>query len=467
MPNVLDADGLEIKTRDEIVQELSDAYRLIYGNDINLDQDTPDGQTVNIFAQSVVDTLELIQSVYTSFDPDEAVGRSLDSRVAINGIQRIGATFSRTNVTVVTSRALNLKGLDEDVEQVFTISDSEGNEAVLEESVSLPSAGTYVLSFRALNAGQVLFLPNTLTIPSTIVLGVTSVNNPTAQLLVGVDEETDAALKLRRALSIAINAVGYRESLIAALRNIPGISEAIVYENVTGVTDADGIPSHSIWVIVEGSYANVDVATAIYQQRNAGAGMRGDIVFEITQPDGTPFLIQWDNVVLYEPFIKFDATSINGIQPPDYSLIRTNLPLLYTPEIFETLNTSKLASIVNQIDPNTLVSNDGFSRTLSGTYTDLLAANVRNEKYFITSENVIIYPILVLPSVKIVDQNGTLQLSALGGFGDYAWTIQGPDLGCTIDSFTGLFSASNTSGTVTVRVTDDDAVFTEVTVEVQ
>ena len=46
MPDLIDASGLTLKTRTEIVNELKDSLRGIYGNDINLDQNSPDGQLV-------------------------------------------------------------------------------------------------------------------------------------------------------------------------------------------------------------------------------------------------------------------------------------------------------------------------------------------------------------------------------------------------------------------------------------
>ena len=69
MPNILDVNGLQIKTFNEIKEELITSLRGIYGNDINVDSNSPDGQLVNILAQAIIDQLELIQQAYNSFDP--------------------------------------------------------------------------------------------------------------------------------------------------------------------------------------------------------------------------------------------------------------------------------------------------------------------------------------------------------------------------------------------------------------
>ena len=90
---------------------------------------------------------------------------------------------------------------------------------------------------------------------STIVLGVTSVNNPTTYTTLGTNQESDSALKLRRQISVSIGSQGYLQGLLGALESINGVSSAFVYENNTGITNADGVPGHSIWVIVAGSDA--------------------------------------------------------------------------------------------------------------------------------------------------------------------------------------------------------------------
>jgi hypothetical protein len=43
-------DGISVQTYQEIYDELAASYRLIYGDDINLDADSPDGQRVAIEA---------------------------------------------------------------------------------------------------------------------------------------------------------------------------------------------------------------------------------------------------------------------------------------------------------------------------------------------------------------------------------------------------------------------------------
>lgn len=466
MPNIINANGLTTYTRDELFTIFETELKSIYGSDINLEQDSPDAQMVNIFIQVVLDNLELIRQVYTSFDPDQALGVVLDQRVAINGIQRQGGTFSQTNITIVTSQPVTLYGQNQTLEPIYTVEDDEGNQFQLLETQVITTAGTHVFLFQAVEPGQVLTTPDTITNPVTIVLGVTSVNNPDVQTLIGLDEESDARLKIRRQQSVSLASEGFRESLIAALRNITGITSAFVYENNSPASDSDGVPAHSIWVIVAGIYDNADVANAIYQKRNAGAGMFGAVEFVITREDGTPFLIKWDNVETVDVFIKFDVESIDGVSLVDYASIRNDLPGLLIPGVFESVNINELSTLVQSIDSNALVTNSGFSLTVDGVYSEILNPASKKNQFIVSSPNIIILPILVTPLAPTVDTETQIQFQALGGFGDYAWTLETDGSGATINPTTGLYESGASTGTDVIRATDDEGNFTDVTITV-
>lgn len=361
MPNSIGPTGLEVKTRAELIAEMTTAFEGIYGTDINLDSDSPDGQMMGIFVQSVLDLEDLLVQIYNMFDPDNAIGVVLDQRVAINGIQRQAGTYTVTNITIVTSQACNLYGLDQSVQPVYTVQDNAGNKWLLETTQLIGGAGTQVASFRAELPGANLTIPNTITIAVTIVLGVVSVNNPTLYTTLGLNEESDAALKVRRQKSVSLASQGYLAGLLAALENINGVASAFVYENVTDSVDSDGVPGHSIWVIVSGTATDAEIANAIYTKRNAGCGMKGSTTYTITQVDGSPFIVQWDVVLTENLFIVFTATSIDGVDVPDIAAIRAGLPISFVPGVNQEVNINALATQVQILDSNTLVTNAGFS----------------------------------------------------------------------------------------------------------
>lgn len=490
MPNSLNAQGLTTATQAELLAQLTAAYQLIYGSDINLESDSPDGQMMNIFIQASLDILDLVVQVYNTFDPDNAIGVVLDQRCAINNIQRQGGTFTTTNITIVTSTSVNLPGLDQSALPVYTVSDGTGNQWQLITSQAGVGPGTSVFLFQSATSGANTTMPNTITIPVTIVLGVTSVNNPTTYVNLGITAETDAVLKVRRQRSTSLPSQGYASSLQAALENINGITSAYVNENTSAVTDANGIPGHSIWVVVSGtatvalalaynslttykygdiassggvnyfSVANSNtgnlvtdidfwqvynpIAEAIYDYRNAGAGMKGSVSYTITQVDGTLFTVYWDIVVQTNPFIKMSTGSLNGVNPPNVQGIIDELVANYMPAVNAEVNINQVTTIANEADSNTLVTfpaTYGFSTSAGGTYTYTLTPSALNNQFAIIAGNIIVLPIVVSctgasytfgtngvltgVAVSIAHGGSSLLFTAIGGYPTYTWSVSG------------------------------------------
>lgn len=455
MPNLIDANGLQTATHDELDTTLTTALEKIYGSDINLDSDTPDGQMKGIYIQGSLDEEDLLTQIYNMFDPDNAIGVILDQRVAINGIQRQAGTYTVTNVTLTVTRALNLYGLDQSTQPVYTVADNAGNQWQLQTTQLGVVSGTHVYSFQAAQIGAVLSVPNTIVIPVTIVLGVSAINNPTSYTSLGLAEESDAALKIRRQKSVSLASQGYLAGLYAALNNINGITSVNVYENNTDTTDGDGVPSHSIWVVVAGTASSAEIANAIYRKRNAGCGMFGAETYVVTQIDGTLFTVRWDTVSLVPLFIKFTATSLDGINPPNIAAILENLPLLYVPGVAEQVNITQLGTYVQDIDPNTLVTLAGFSTAIGGSYTNTLTPSSKAEQFVITPENIVIIPMVLLPATATVISGEDQQFTGYGGYGAYTYSIFVNNSGGTIDSVTGLYTAGvTTSVNDTIKVVD-------------
>lgn len=372
------ADGIEIPTYDQLLAYYQAVFLQVYGVDLTLQSSSsPDNQFISLVIQPALDASDLQVQGFNGFNPDEAFGNVLDMRCAINGIQRQAATYSVVNVQITITGSVPLYGLDQVAQSVYTIADSAGNQWQLVNTNLVATTNTYV--FQAAIPGAVLAIPDSITIPVTIVLGVTDINNSTGQSTLGINEESDSALKIRRQMSVALPSQGYLSGLEAALLNVSGVNYARVYENNTGTSSTGtvppgvpaGIPGHSIWVIVSGGAAS-GVANAIYTKRNAGCGMKGDQTFNVVQVDGSTFIVRWDNVVEQLLFIVFNASSLNGLTPPNIAAINsatTGLQAIYLPGVNAEVNINQLATLVQTLDPNVLVTSPGFSSGLVQTIT--------------------------------------------------------------------------------------------------
>ena len=324
MTDSLDSNGLQVSTVTELTDGLVSDFQAIYGTDVNLDQSSPDGQLLNIFAQAGVDIRELLTQIYNSFDPDNCSGRILDARCAINNVFRKGATWTEVPIDITVDRTVTLQGLDENFNDpnatAYTIQDNVGNQFLLVSTQQLTSGTTRVL-FRAKEIGRVETSINTITIPVTVVLGVVSVNNPVVPTNIGENEESDYDLKIRRRQSVSIGSSGYLNGLLATVLQLDGVTDAALYENYTGSTDANGTPAHCMWLIVEGGSAS-DIAEAIYRKKSYGCNMRGSKTYTIITISNQEFIAKWDEPTVIPLYIKFTIQPISPTVQFDVDAIK-------------------------------------------------------------------------------------------------------------------------------------------------
>lgn len=388
MPNTLDADGLTVNSTLELVANLTAAFKDIYGSDVNVDANSPDGQLINILAQSIEDNLQLLVQVYNSFFIDSAFGVILDQRVAMSGITRKSGTYTLAYVDVTASTALTLPGQDVLVATpgatVFTGADTAGNPFQLQTSFVFSGAGTQTLLFVSTTLGQLQTTPNTIQTITTPTPGISGINNPsTANDVEGLPEETDPQLKIRRAESFYLQAVSPTDAIRAALLEIADISDAYVVENTTGGT-VNGVLAHSIWVIVTGG-TPAEIAQVIYAKKAPGCGMTGVQTYIVVRPQGNSFTAQWDTSSTQALSVR--ATLVPRIPGQTFDLVKDagELADALIYKLGQSPNIGDVVLAMQVIEPNAVLTTVNVSKDGGATWEDIVSPNT-SDKYFTVIE---------------------------------------------------------------------------------
>ncbi|CCD30220.1 putative bacteriophage protein (fragment) [Candidatus Glomeribacter gigasporarum BEG34] len=81
-------------------------------------------------------------------------------------------------------------------------------------------------------------------------------------------------LRRRQAASVALPSRTVLEGIVGAVAAVKGVRRYSAYENDTDTTDGNGLPSHSIALVVEGGDAE-RIAQAIAAKKTPGAGTYG------------------------------------------------------------------------------------------------------------------------------------------------------------------------------------------------
>jgi len=389
MPNEITVNGIQIESLDEIIARLKEGFYKIYGDGVTFESDSPDGQLINIFAQEKRDILEAAVNIYNSFDPDQAIGNTLNERCALNGVIRKSASYTIIPIviTVKPNIVANLVGLDnaEQESKAFTVSDTIGNAFYLIESQVLTTSAvekSWTLSFRAQKLGQVDVAINTVKNINSPVVGVKSVNNPYTEIIIGENEESDEELRTRRAKAVGYTIAGAREVMQASLRDLVDVREVQIFPNISNTTDADGIPGHSIWVVIDGG-DDEKIAACIFLRLNEGCGMKGSEVVEVETIYGNKQEIRFDRPIDEDLYIRFEVERENTSYSYDPDKLISDFVEKYKLGINEIATVTDVNYYLKESDSNLIFYNIQLSKDGENWSDSYQATSTKQERFVI------------------------------------------------------------------------------------
>lgn len=350
--NYIGINGLVTQSLEEIRQDLITKFQGIYGNDINLEQNSPDGQWINILAQEKKDILDLFTQFYNNLDPDTVIGLPQQVLYKLNGltIKAFGYSYCYVNVNITSS--VTLQGLDDNIDNAdgtgYTVRDTNGNRWILATTQNL-TEGVHLLNFRAADLGSITALANTINVMETIIGGVSSVNNPANNYITGNTGESAAEFRQRRSRSMAVPSQGFDESTESQLLSLDNVTQAKVYDNRTSET-VNGIPPHTIWVIVEGG-APEDIGRVIYNNLPPGIPSKGEQIVPITKVNGSIVNVFYDLPKPVSLYVRATIMQLTSLAV-DLDYVKTQLAQT-TFEIRETVETADITTELKDILGNT------------------------------------------------------------------------------------------------------------------
>lgn len=264
----INENGLLIDEFSTIYNRLADKFKLIYGQDINLEQNSPDGQLLGIITNEIYDLQTLILHIYNSFDPDLAQGVELNKLLKLIAQTRRASTKSIVDITIVANANVTLPA-------DYTIIDENKNEWVINAETTL-IAGTNIVSFNAVNFGAIEASANTINDVVTVFPEITSVNNA-LPAEVGRDEESDVLLRKRRNNLLSVNSNSTIAGIYSKLFLLDTVTDAVIYENATDTYDAlKDLNAHTLWCIIDGGSID-EITKIIATDKTIGTDLKGTV----------------------------------------------------------------------------------------------------------------------------------------------------------------------------------------------
>lgn len=311
--------GIEPTDLTGYVEQLETLMRTIFGQDLVLDPETPQGQIVGTLGLFFANIDEIAVHGANGLSLFRAVGLQLDDMGTLFSNPRIEGELSTVTATL-TGQAGTI------VPAGARARTSDGAVFASDVQAQIGAMGTVDVLFRATVAGPVQAAAGDLTQIVDVIAGWTGVTNAAAALP-GRLREDDLPYQRRYRQEVAVHARDALEAIRARVLAAPGVTDALVHDNDT---DAEvtrqgiAIAAGAILVIVEGG-ADADVANAIAQTKGAGTPTVGDQTADYTQPNGTNITIRFRRVEAVPIKVTVVLQPLPGFASNGLSTMRQNL----------------------------------------------------------------------------------------------------------------------------------------------
>lgn len=300
---------------DDVYNAIVADFQSIFGSDVYIAPDSQDGQMLAIFAQAISDLNQQAANVYYQFSPQTATGVGLDSVVKVNGIRRASATSSIATVDLIGqgNTIINAGVVGDDL--------NLGTQWSVPSGTVIPAGGLITVTVTSLTLGSVIVPAGHI---SRIIGGSTSgwqkaqnSSLPTP----GAPIETDPALRERQSISVSLPSLTPLGAIVGAILALDGVIRVQPYENDTDTWDSNGIPEHSISMVVEGGVVT-DIATAIAAKKNPGTGTYGSTTTIVIDPAGVANTINYMQLVLVAVQVTVYVRTLTGFATTTGALIQ-------------------------------------------------------------------------------------------------------------------------------------------------
>lgn len=281
--NYINLNGTVVADTSTTKAEVEEEQREIFGEDVDLSDESPNGVLVNSETISRNGVAVNNANLANQINPNLAGGIFLD---AIWALTR-GLTGGRKEATRSTfSTPPDLTGVPGTLIPAGSIALVDEDQFESVSDVTLDGSGNGSVNFQAVETGPVAAgIGDLNSIAPGAPLGWETINNTVAATL-GRSEEPDEVSRQRRIDTLALQGISISEAVKSAISDLDGVKSLSYRENYTK-TDAtiDGVflLANSIYACVDGG-TDEDIAFALFENKTAGANWNGGVTVNVTDP---------------------------------------------------------------------------------------------------------------------------------------------------------------------------------------
>lgn len=272
--------GVIVPDTADTLAQVQDEFRSAFGSDLDVSPETPQGVLITGEALARDAVARNNAALANQINPNLAGGVYLDALWALLGGRRFtatpsivrGAVLAGVPTTIIPAGAIATTG-------------PEGARFILISPVILDGTGQGLGIFQSEELGDIPAAIGDLNTIATNVLGWETVTNPYAAEE-GEPEESDAAARRRRRLTLALQAVSLPEAIVSGISDLPGVRSLAFRENIENtpvVIEGVTLDPHSIYACVDGGLDN-DIALMLLRKKSMGSDWNGTTTVTVQEP---------------------------------------------------------------------------------------------------------------------------------------------------------------------------------------
>lgn len=298
----VDENGYHFPTYQDILEDLVAQMKLIYGDDIYLENDSMDYQFLSIISDKIYDSFQQNQLNFVNRSPSTVIGGvAMDTLFTVNGIFRKPSTKSTCIVTITGEPLTRIEGgIVQDVNGILWDI----------PTMQIPVSGTINITARCQVAGKINALIGDINQIYTPQAGWSSVYNNSVAIQ-GQNIETNQEFRSRQAISTSLPSLTVLEGLGGAIAQLNNITRFKLYENDTNLVDSNGLPPHSISLVIEGG-DNEEIAKTIFLKKTMGCYTYGTTTVNVIDIYGQINPIRFFRPIIKPFFADITVKGLNG-----------------------------------------------------------------------------------------------------------------------------------------------------------
>lgn len=359
-----DEKGFYRRGQDEILTEMNEDTKLKFGDQVKLDSHHLLGQLNQILSNENAKTEELIEAFYNQIHVQTATGVHLDRLGwSYSRLSRLPATVSQVKLNITgtpgyvipeqtyfeTENGITFMTIEE-----VTVAKSQITNEDNQKTDETDEDGNLIgrVSVNAVSS-EVGYENN---VPSN---SIESITEPVEELFTvinpeiskgGSDIETDTDYRKRILAALDMQPGPTANGIINGVKNVPGVQQVKIVNNVTNQTDKYGNPGHTIHLYVLGG-PKEDILVAIKNCIAFGIESMGEQEGYVADISGDKHLYRFDYSKAIESFIKLKIKTTDewNVDSGVDDVKNTISNYLKTLQMGDTLHFSKLYQYIYQV----------------------------------------------------------------------------------------------------------------------